>query len=128
MPTPGEHKTVQSRILQYAREIGWTYVPRGEAEKRRGFDPDALTPEDRARKATPYFGDRLHNTDLIVGRHDRHERGIVANDSAQSLDIDETGRVYGQDVDMKVMPAKVPHGLKDTFMLRRTRHHVITTP
>ena len=28
MPRPGEHKTVQARILQYAQDIGWTYVPR----------------------------------------------------------------------------------------------------
>jgi type I restriction enzyme, R subunit len=60
MPKPGEHKTVQSRILQYAQEIGWTYVPRGEAEKRRGFDPDGAIPEDRARPASPFFGDLLH--------------------------------------------------------------------
>jgi hypothetical protein len=24
MPTPGEHKTVQARILEYADAIGWT--------------------------------------------------------------------------------------------------------
>ena len=39
MPTPGEHKTVQSRILAYAayaHETGWTYVSRAEAW--RGFD------------------------------------------------------------------------------------------
>lgn len=35
MPAPGEHKTVQARILAYAQEIGWTYVPRAEAEARR---------------------------------------------------------------------------------------------
>jgi hypothetical protein len=28
MPAPGVHKTVQARILQYAQEIGWVYVPR----------------------------------------------------------------------------------------------------
>jgi type I restriction enzyme R subunit len=39
MPVPGEHKTVQARILKYAQEIGWTYVPRVEAEVRRGFTP-----------------------------------------------------------------------------------------
>jgi type I restriction enzyme, R subunit len=32
MPTPGEHKTVQFRILHYADEIGWTIVSRKEAE------------------------------------------------------------------------------------------------
>ena len=51
MPAPGEHKTVQPRILKYAQEIGWTYVPRAEAERRRGFDPAGATPEERARKA-----------------------------------------------------------------------------
>src|SRR5258708_1309058 len=60
MPQPGEHKTVQARILQYAQDIGWTYVSRAEAEKRRGFDPDGATPEDRARLASPFFGDLLH--------------------------------------------------------------------
>ena len=49
MPTPGEHKTVQARILAYAQEIGWTYVPRAEAERRRGFDPRRRTPAEQAR-------------------------------------------------------------------------------
>ena len=40
MPTPTEHKTVQSRILKYAEAIGWIFVPRKEAEQRRGFNPD----------------------------------------------------------------------------------------
>ena len=34
MPAPGEHKTVQARILKYAQEIGWTFVLRAEAEAR----------------------------------------------------------------------------------------------
>lgn len=36
---PGEHKTVQSRILGYAEAIGWTFVSREEAERRRGIAP-----------------------------------------------------------------------------------------
>ncbi|MBI4026092.1 MAG: HsdR family type I site-specific deoxyribonuclease [Verrucomicrobia bacterium] len=60
MSKPGEHKTVQARILKYAQEIGWTYVPRDEAERRRGFDPDGTSPEERARKASLFFGDLLH--------------------------------------------------------------------
>lgn len=32
MPTPSEHKTVQSRILAFAQEIGWEYVSRGGAK------------------------------------------------------------------------------------------------
>jgi type I restriction enzyme R subunit len=55
MPTPGEHKTVQARILGYARQIGWTYVPRAEAEKRRGFDHSKGTAAEQAAEASPYF-------------------------------------------------------------------------
>jgi type I restriction enzyme R subunit len=36
MPTPGEHKTVQARILKYAEEIGWTFVLCAEARLNRG--------------------------------------------------------------------------------------------
>jgi hypothetical protein len=56
MPTATEHKTVRSRILQYAREIGWTYMPRPEAEARRAFDPFALASVERARKAPLFAG------------------------------------------------------------------------
>jgi len=38
MSKPGEHKTVQDRIVAYAQEIGWTMVPREEAERRRGVE------------------------------------------------------------------------------------------
>ena len=40
MARTGEHKTDQARIIAYAEEIGWTYVPREEAERRRGFNPN----------------------------------------------------------------------------------------
>ena len=39
MPTPTEHKTVQARILTYAEAIGWTFIPREQAEQRRGGTP-----------------------------------------------------------------------------------------
>ena len=39
MSKPSEHKTVQARILAYAKAIGWTIVCREEAERRRGFSP-----------------------------------------------------------------------------------------
>jgi type I restriction enzyme R subunit len=56
MPTPGEHKTVQGRILAYAEAIGWTVVSRQEAERRRGFDPTAPA-EERARHRSLFFDD-----------------------------------------------------------------------
>src|SRR5437660_2404023 len=59
MPTPGEYKTVQARILAYAQEIGWTYVPRSEAQKRRGFDDSRGTSAEQAAEASPYFDDLL---------------------------------------------------------------------
>jgi len=59
MPKPGKHKTVQSRILKYAQEIGWTFVPRAEAEQRRGFSPADGTIWKRAAKAPVYFYDLL---------------------------------------------------------------------
>jgi len=43
MPTPGEYKTVEAHIVAYAQEIGWTYVPRCEAENRHGFDHPRAT-------------------------------------------------------------------------------------
>src|SRR5438552_4237271 len=59
MPTPGEYKTVQARILAYARAIGWIYVPRSEAENRRGFDHSKATPAEQAAEASPYFDELL---------------------------------------------------------------------
>jgi type I restriction enzyme R subunit len=58
MPTPGEHKTVQARILEYAEAIGWTFVSREEAEQRRGFDPE-VPPADRAKNRSLFFDDLL---------------------------------------------------------------------
>ncbi|MBN1842163.1 MAG: hypothetical protein JW883_07785 [Deltaproteobacteria bacterium] len=60
MPKPGEHKTVQIRILKYARQIGWALVSRAEAEARRGFDNSAGSPGERAARASLYFDDLLY--------------------------------------------------------------------
>ncbi|RYD34061.1 MAG: hypothetical protein EOP85_20185, partial [Verrucomicrobiaceae bacterium] len=58
MSMPTEQKTVQARILAYAKAIGWTFVPQKEAEQRRGFDPE--TPiKDRAKGRTLFFEDLL---------------------------------------------------------------------
>ena len=37
MPTPRERKTVRGRILSYAPEIGWKFMPRPDAERRQGL-------------------------------------------------------------------------------------------
>ncbi len=60
MSNPTEHKTVQSRILKYAEEIGWSYVDRRTAEKRRGFNSDSGDIQERCRTASLYFEDTLY--------------------------------------------------------------------
>lgn len=59
MSKPTEHKSVQARILKYAQEIGWRYVPQSEAEHRRGFDPSGASPRDKAKNASRFFTDTL---------------------------------------------------------------------
>jgi len=58
MTKPGEHKTVQARILEYADAIGWSFVSREQAEQRRGFDPNT-PPKDRAKNRSLFFDDLL---------------------------------------------------------------------
>lgn len=57
---PTEHKSVQARILKYAQEIGWNYVPQNEAEQRRGFDPSGASTRDKAKNASRFFTDTLY--------------------------------------------------------------------
>jgi type I restriction enzyme R subunit len=59
MPSPTEHKSDQSRIIEYATEIGWQYVSQSEAESRRGFDASAASPREKARNASRFFTDTL---------------------------------------------------------------------
>lgn len=35
MPKPGEQKTVQARILEYAGDVGWTVVSRDDAMRNK---------------------------------------------------------------------------------------------
>jgi hypothetical protein len=39
---PGEHKTVQARILLYVQEIGWTNVPRASGPAAQWGLPEEL--------------------------------------------------------------------------------------
>jgi len=59
MPKPTEHRTVQSRILRYAEEIGWAFVPKEEAERRRGFKAEG-TDKERALGGSLFFEDILY--------------------------------------------------------------------
>lgn len=48
---PTESKSVQDRIIKYAVEMGWQYVPRLESDKRRG--------DELSHKNQPYYLDIL---------------------------------------------------------------------
>lgn len=48
---PTEAKSVQERIIKYAVEIGWQFVPRSESDARRG--------DDLTYKGQPYYPDVL---------------------------------------------------------------------
>jgi type I restriction enzyme, R subunit len=85
MPTPGEHKTVQARILAYAEAIGWTIVSREEAEQRRGFDPE-VPPADRARNRSLFFDDLLDTKVREFNpryAEEKRERDLILIDSNQ---------------------------------------------
>ena len=62
---PGEHKTVQARILAYAEAIGWTMVCREEAKRRRGITERGLSSprpslQNRGQECPPFlFSDAL---------------------------------------------------------------------
>ena len=60
MPQPTEHKTVQARILQYAQDIGWTFVSRSQAEEMRNFIAEGRDIKERCRTASLYFEDTLY--------------------------------------------------------------------
>lgn len=90
MAKPGEHKTVQARILGYAQEIGWSYVSRVDAEHRRGFDPDAHTAEDKARLASLYFGDVLHSQVRVFNPEYKEAEGALVGE-LQRLNADIAG-------------------------------------
>jgi len=77
MSKPGEHKTVQVRILAYAQEIGWAFVPQSESEQRRGFDHDGITPQERAHSASLYFGDLLHEQVLAFNPKYKEAEGAL---------------------------------------------------
>jgi type I restriction enzyme R subunit len=83
MPAPGEHRTVQARILKYAQEIGWTFVSREEADARRGFDRDATTSEERARTASPYFDDLLYEQVRKFNPKYKEAEGALAGELQQ---------------------------------------------
>jgi type I restriction enzyme R subunit len=55
VPSPGEHKTVQARILRYASDIGWDVVTQADSERLRGFDPSIPSPADRAYRASLFL-------------------------------------------------------------------------
>ncbi|MDW3651013.1 MAG: HsdR family type I site-specific deoxyribonuclease [Bacteroidia bacterium] len=80
MPKPGEHKTVQARILKYAKEIGWTFVPRSEAESFRGFDQSKTSPAEKAKNASAFFTDHLYEKVIQLNPEYTESKGALIGD------------------------------------------------
>ena len=85
MSKPSEHKTVQAQILAYAEAIGWPFVSREEAERRRGIA--AMTNDEfRMTNASLFFDDLL---DAKVREfnpryaEEKRERDLILIDSKQ---------------------------------------------
>jgi len=81
---------VQARIIEYAKQVGWTYVRREEAEARRGFDLSAHTKQEQALTATPYFGDVLHSQILKFNETYKGAEGALVGELTR-LTSDITG-------------------------------------
>lgn len=84
MPKPGEHKTVQARILQYALDCGWTFVPRAEADTRRGTaankKPETLYFSDLLYEKVKEFNPLYTDTEgALVGQLQRIHKDIHGN-------------------------------------------------
>lgn len=87
MPKPGEHKTVQARILKYAQDIGWTFVPREEAQARRGFTAKG-SPQEASKSASLFFDDVLYQQVKTFNPHYSDSPGIlIAQLSSFKADI-----------------------------------------
>ena len=91
MSKPGEHKTVQARVLAYAEAIAWTFVSREEAERRRGFDPE-VPPADRARNRSLFFDDLLDAQLRTFNPRYAEARAIASKYSARRADSDDPSR------------------------------------
>ena len=118
MSKPREHKTVQSRILAYAQEIGWGFVSREEAERRRGFGDGGQIPEERARNGSLFFDDLLYAkvrefnpfykeaAGALVGQFGRLHAGIQGNREFLSS-LRNTGKYFypeeNRELDLKLI-------------------------
>lgn len=118
MSTPGEYKTVQRPIIEYAKAMNWNYVSRAEAEVRRGFNPDGVTPAERAAKASLYFDDLLFQKvkefnpnyveaeGALVGQLRRLQANIFGNREALGL-LRNTGTFFcveeSRELDLKLI-------------------------
>ena len=55
MSQPGEHKTVQARILDYAEAVGWTIESCAKVENRRAGFPTRLVSENSGQECPRSF-------------------------------------------------------------------------
>ena len=91
MSKPGEHKTVQARILAYAEAIGWTIVTREEAEQRRGVK--------RMKGGSLFFDEILHAKVREFNPRNAEAEGALLGQFPPSLfSFGGTGRHFSPDI------------------------------
>ncbi|MCB1226950.1 MAG: hypothetical protein KDK99_14125 [Verrucomicrobiales bacterium] len=107
MPTPGEHKTVQARILAYAEAIGWTVVCREEGERRRGIA--AMTNgEFRMTNASLFFGALLHaKVREFNPRYAVAEGALPGQFPPSRFSFGATGRHFSSDIYGNLPPPRL---------------------
>jgi len=85
---PGEQKTIQAGILVHAEAIGWTVVPREQAEQRRRRPPKAgrgALPGQFRHFHTGIYGNRefvehLRNRGKFFDHEESRERDLILKD------------------------------------------------
>eukprot|EP00982_Pelagococcus_subviridis_P005219 29560-Pelagococcus_subviridis.AAC.3 len=71
---------------------------------------------------------RLHDADLVVHRHHRDDRGVVADRAAQLLEVDQTVRLHGQVRHVPPALLQPPARVQHALVVRLRRDDVLLLP
>ena len=63
------------------------------------------------------LGDRLHHADLVVGKHDRDQDGLVVDGSLQVFEVDQAVCLHRQIGDAIAVFLQALAGIEDRFVL-----------
>ena len=87
---------------------------------QRYFIEDLVLTAERAD-----FFQRLHDTDLVVDGHDRHEKRVFVHRLLQYLHIDEAVRLHWQVSDFETFLLQLPAAVQNALVLSLQRDDVV---